>query len=115
MRRELPPRIPETAMPRPATQETHAADKTRRDTTINLRLSEKAKGLIDAAAAALGKTRTEFVIESAKQHATDVLLDQRLFELDAGQWNAFMQALGSPPLPNEQLRGLMARKPPWEK
>jgi uncharacterized protein (DUF1778 family) len=89
--------------------------KARRDTTINLRLPEKVKNLIDAAAAALGKTRTEFVIESAKQDAIDVLLDRRLFELDADQWDAFMRALDNPPLPNEHLRKLMARKPPWER
>lgn len=87
---------------------------TRRDATINLRLSERVKNLIDAAAAAIGKTRTEFVIESAKQHAIDVLLDQRLFELLPAQWDAFSQALDNPPLPNEALKQMMARRPPWE-
>ena len=87
----------------------------RRDATINLRLSEKVKTLIDTAAAALGKTRTEFVIDSARKHATDVLLDRRLFELEDEQWAAFTAALDNPPLPNERLRKLMARTPPWER
>jgi uncharacterized protein (DUF1778 family) len=87
----------------------------RRDATINLRLPIKVRHLIDTAAAVLGKTRTEFVIESAKQHAIDVLLDQRLFELEDDQWEAFNRALDEPPLPNDQLKQLMARKPPWEK
>ena len=87
----------------------------RRDTTINLRLPEKVKGLIDEAAAALGKTRTEFVIESAQQHAVDVLLDQRLFTLEPPQWDAFMAALDNPPPPNDALKRLMAQKAPWER
>jgi len=93
-----------------------SADKLRprRDATINLRLSENAKTLIDSAAAAVGKTRTEFMIDSASKHAMDVLLDRRLFGLDDEQWAAFNAALDSPPLPNERLKKLMARTPPWE-
>ena len=87
----------------------------RRDTTINLRLPLKTRDLIDEAAALAGKSRTDFVVESAKQHATDVLLDQRLFELEDDQWDAFVHALEDPPMPNTQLRKLLARKPPWEK
>ncbi len=88
---------------------------TRRDATINLRLSAKVRNLIDTAATIIGKTRTEFVVESAKQHAIDVLLDQRLFDLEPEQWDAFTQALDHPPLPNDQLKQLLARQPPWEK
>ncbi len=87
----------------------------RRDTTINLRLPETVKGLIDEAAAALGKTRTEFVIESAQQHAVDVLLDQRLFTLEPAAWDAFMAALDNPPPPSDALKQLIARKPPWQR
>lgn len=87
---------------------------TRRDTTINLRVSAKAKNLIDTAAAVVGKTRTEFLVESATRQAVDVLLDQRLFELEPDQWEAFTAALDNPPPPNDQLRKLMAGRPPWE-
>jgi len=86
----------------------------RRDATINLRLPEKVKNLIDSAAAATGKTRTEFMVESARRQAIDVLLDQRLFVLEAAQWERFDKALNEPPLPNEALSELMARTPPWE-
>lgn len=93
------------------TNETRA----RRDAVINLRIPVAIRNLIDKAAATIGKTRTEFVVESAKKHAIDVLLDQRLFELDPEQWATFMAALDEPPLPNQQLKQLMARKAPWEK
>lgn len=92
------------------------ADKVsvRRDATVNLRLPERVKALIDAAAASVGKTRTEFMIDSAQQQAIDVLLNQRLLELAPRQWEAFAAALDAPPAPNAELRKLMARKPPWE-
>ena len=86
----------------------------RRTATINLRLSEREKGLIDAAATSLGKTRTEFVLDSVRQQAVDVLLDRRLFELNDDEWQAVTQALENPPLPNRKLRQLMAKKSPWE-
>jgi uncharacterized protein (DUF1778 family) len=54
------------------------------------------------------------MIESARQHAVDVLLDQRVFNLDAHASAAFMRALESPPAPSEQLRKLMAERDPWE-
>jgi uncharacterized protein (DUF1778 family) len=85
----------------------------RRDTTINLRLPGRVRELIDTAAAASGTTRTEFMIESARRRAIDVMLDQRLLVLEADDWKAFNRALDDPPLPNDKLRSLMARKPPW--
>lgn len=87
----------------------------RRNTTVNLRLPEAERNLIDAAAAASGKTRTEFMVESARQRAVDVMLDQRLFVLDAPQWDAFLAALDEPPPPNDALKRLMAMTPPWER
>ena len=86
----------------------------RSSTVISLRMAVKVRNLIDAAAATLSQTRTEFMLDSAKQQAIDVLLDQRLFELEDDQWRAFNQALDNPPLPNNQLKKLMARTPPWE-
>ena len=54
----------------------------RRDAVVNLRMSKGVRDLIDEAAAALGKTRTDFIIDSSRKQATDVLLDQRLFALE---------------------------------
>jgi uncharacterized protein (DUF1778 family) len=85
----------------------------RRNATINLRLSAKVRDLIDTAAAASGTTRTEFVLESARRRAIDVMLDQRLIVLDDDAWAAFNRALDEPPMANARLKSLMARKPPW--
>ena len=45
--------------------------------TINLRASAEQKALIDRAASRLGKTRTDFMLDSAREAAEDTLLDQR--------------------------------------
>lgn len=83
--------------------------------SINLRIEAGTRQLIDDAAAILGKTRTEFMIDSARRQAVDVLLDQRLFVLDPKRYDAFMHALDNPPGPGPKLRSLLRRVPAWEK
>ena len=83
--------------------------------SINLRIETNTRRLIDDAAAVLGKTRTEFMIDSARRQAIDVLLDQRLFVLDAARYDAFMHALDNPPAPGPKLRALLRRVPAWRK
>jgi uncharacterized protein (DUF1778 family) len=83
--------------------------------SINLRIEANTRQLIDDAAAVLGKTRTEFMIESARRHAIDVLLDQRLFVLNSERYDAFMDALDNPPAPGPKLRSLLRRVPAWRK
>lgn len=101
----------------PASIETQSASDTpKRPTgTINLRVATQTRRLIDDAAAALGKTRTEFMVESARQAAIDVLLDQRLFVLDPERYDAFVHALDHPPAPGPKLRALLRRRPAWER
>src|ERR1044072_8079543 len=81
--------------------------------SINLRIEMQTRQLIDDAAAVLGKTRTEFMIDSARALAIDVLLDQRLFVLDSARYDAFVHALDNPPAPGPKLRALRRRTPAW--
>jgi uncharacterized protein (DUF1778 family) len=83
--------------------------------SINLRVESNTRQLIDDAAAALGKTRTEFMIESARRQAIDVLLDQGLFALESDRYDAFIHALDNPPAPGPKLRSLLRRVPAWQK
>lgn len=83
--------------------------------SINLRIDARSRQLIDEAAAVLGKTRTEFMLQSARQQAIDVLLDQRLFVLDSDRFDAFVRAIDDPPAPGPKLRSLLRRVPAWEK
>lgn len=82
--------------------------------SINLRIEARTRQLIDDAATALGKTRTEFMIDSARQAAIDVLLDQRLFVLDEKRYETFVHALDNPPAPGPRLRALLRRTPAWK-
>ena len=82
--------------------------------SINLRIETQTRQLIDDAAAALGKTRTEFMVESARKVAIDVLLDQRLFVLDPERYDAFLDALDNPPPPGPKLRSLLRRAAAWK-
>jgi len=78
-----------------------------------MRIPVRTRDLIDSAAAVEGKTRTEFVLESARLHAIDVLLDQRIFSLNVEQSAAFAEVLDHPPRPNDALKALMKRRAPW--
>lgn len=83
--------------------------------SINLRIETQTRQLIDDAAAILGKTRTDFMVDSARRQAIDVLLDQRLFVLDADRYDAFMRALDNAPAPGAKLRSLLRRVPAWRR
>ena len=85
-----------------------------RRSLINLRVTPRDRDLIDRAAAALGKNRSEFMMEASRQAAEDALLDRTAFRLDAEQCSAFMAQLDAPPAPNERLGKLLATPAPWE-
>jgi uncharacterized protein (DUF1778 family) len=82
--------------------------------SINLRIESGTRQVIDEAAAVLGKTRTEFMIDSARTRAIDVLLDQRFFALDPDGYDTFIRALDNPPPAGPKLRALLRRVPAWE-
>jgi uncharacterized protein (DUF1778 family) len=103
------------AMTAAATERPASRGPRRERGTINLRVSERTRQLIDTAAAVVGKSRTEFMLDSARRHAIDVVLDQRLFVLDAEQYDAFVRVLDNPPPAGAQLKALMKKRPLWEK
>lgn len=72
------------------------------------------KTLIDRAAEALGRNRSDFMLETACREATAVLLDRRLFLLDEPAYQRFTAALDETPAENPRLRRLLASKAPWE-
>ena len=90
------------------------SEDTTRSVNINLRAPVKVKELIDRAADIVGKTRTEFMLDSARRYAEDVLLDQSLFQLDEDKFKAFINLLDEAPKPKPELKKLLATKAPWE-
>ncbi len=85
-----------------------------RSDNINIRVAPEMLGLIDRAARVRGKTRTDFILDTMRRACEDVMLDQRLFLLDEGQWSAFTNALDAPLEDNARLSALLGRKPAWE-
>ncbi len=86
-----------------------------RDVTINLRANRKQRALIDRAAEATGKNRSDFMLEAACREAGAVLLDRRFFLLDERTYKRFIAALDKAPDENPRLRRLLASKAPWER
>ncbi len=87
-----------------------------RDTAINLRARAADRDLIDRAAQAQGKTRSEFMLEAARERARQVLVDQVFFQLDAKAFKRFEKLLEAPVgASSKRLIDLLQRKAPWEK
>jgi uncharacterized protein (DUF1778 family) len=82
--------------------------------TLNVRIKPEDRNLIDRAAEMLGKSRTDFVLESARRAAEDALLDQTLFKVSPMAYAEFVARLDAPPAPNKKLRRTMTTPAPWE-
>lgn len=85
--------------------------------SINLRISDAEKALIDQAAQSMGKSRTAFILENTLRMAEEVILDRTRFTLDSDQWTQLSMALDNPPS-EDQMRGLsklFAARAPWQK
>lgn len=85
-----------------------------RDIKINIRVKSNQRDLIDRAASLQGKTRSEFMLESACQKAQDVILDRTFFGLDDSQFEQFVELLDASPSPNDELCALLKTKAPWD-
>jgi uncharacterized protein (DUF1778 family) len=84
-----------------------------RGETINLRASRRQKALIDQAAGAVGRSRSDFMLGAACREAEEVLLDRRYFVLSEQAFREFSAMLDRPPQDNPKLRRLFERKAPW--
>lgn len=85
-----------------------------RDVTINIRAKANQRAIIDRAAELQGKSRSEFMLESAYQKAQDVILDRCFFGLDELKFKQFLALLDAPPTPNQKLNALLKTKSPWD-
>ncbi|MFT6552124.1 MAG: hypothetical protein ACJA1I_002172 [Zhongshania marina] len=81
---------------------------------INMRVEPSQHALLTKAAALLNKDRSAFILDVACREAQNVLLDQRLFQLDEDDFAAFEQALAAPIPENAALKALLKEPSPWE-
>ena len=82
---------------------------------INLRVTRSQKALIDRAASALGRNRSDFMLDAACQEAESILLDRRYFILSDAEFKRFTAMLDKPPSSNPRLERLLRTKAPWDK
>ena len=86
-----------------------------REITINLRAHAAQKDLIDRAAEAQGKNRTEFMLEAACERAEQVLLEKTFFALDEDRYRQFTAILDKPVANQERVMRLLTKKAPWDR
>ncbi|MBP7340252.1 DUF1778 domain-containing protein [Niveispirillum sp.] len=80
---------------------------------VNLRVREDVRDLIDQAARANGKTRSDFMIEASRQAAENALLDQTFVRVDADTYAQYLAVLDRPPSGDGYERLMRAPKP-WK-
>ncbi|HEJ7999504.1 TPA: DUF1778 domain-containing protein [Serratia liquefaciens] len=81
---------------------------------LNLRIKSEDKILIDRAASATGKNRTEFILEAARRAAEEMLADLRMIDVSPEIYQLFIDQLDMPPQTNEVLRKTMQSQSPWD-
>lgn len=81
---------------------------------INMRVEPSQHTLLTRAAEVLKKDRSAFILDVACREAENVLLDQRLFQLDNHAFAAFDKALAAPVPGNARLKSLLTSPSPWE-
>ena len=79
---------------------------------VNLRVRTEIRSLIDRAAKANGKTRSEFMIDAARRAAEEAILDQTLVRVDEATYALFTDALDQPPS-GTGFERLMHTPKPW--
>lgn len=82
--------------------------------SLNIRIRPEDRRLIDRAASARGKNRTDFILDAARQAAEEALLERAIISVSPEAYAEFVARLDAPAQPNERLRRTMQGRPPWE-
>ena len=89
------------------------ATTVRRD-SLNLRIKPEDRGMIDLAARTTGKSRTDFVLDAARDAARNALLDRTDISVPPEVYAEFVARLDAPATPNARLRKTLQTPPPWD-
>ena len=80
---------------------------------IALRLRRSEVELIDRAASARGRSRTDFMRDAALREAEMAILDEVLVKTGSQALRHFLKEISRPPRPVPELVALFRRSPPW--
>lgn len=84
-----------------------------RDVILSVSTDARSCALIDRAAAAVGKSRSAFVLEAACKEAEAVLRSGGFFALNDAQYRTFLTTLDEPAC-SAKLADFLATKAPWD-
>jgi uncharacterized protein (DUF1778 family) len=84
-----------------------------KESRLAVRLTGEQRERIDQAAAAEGRTVTDFAIAALSERAGHVLADRRIFPIDRAHWDQFVELLDQPVRSLPRLAELLARDPGW--
>ncbi|MGZ4444764.1 MAG: type II toxin-antitoxin system TacA family antitoxin [Nocardioidaceae bacterium] len=90
---------------------TGAASK---DDRLAVRMTARQKQDIERAAVVLGRTVTDFSVQTLTERAEEVLADRRLFDLSQEEWDEFLRQLEQPARPVAELVALLRRRSVFE-
>ena len=79
---------------------------------VNLRVRGDVRALIDRAAQAHGKSRSDFMIDASRRAAEDALLDQTFVRVDQETYRLFLKVLDDKP-GGKGFKRLMKARKPW--
>jgi uncharacterized protein (DUF1778 family) len=79
---------------------------------LDIRIAPEDRERFDRAAAATGKSLSDFIVEGGREHADRVLADRTVFSLDAASWETFVTELDRPPRENAKLDRLLSSRRP---
>lgn len=82
--------------------------------TLNIRIKPEERSLIDRAASARGKNRTDFILDAARLAAEEALLEQAIITASPKAYAEFLARLDMPPQPSERLRKTLQTPAPWD-
>lgn len=86
---------------------------TARSSRLGLRATHAQETVLRRAAEVAHKSLTDFILDAATQAAEQTLLDQRLFMVSGGQYQALLTLMDRPASDNPGLADLLSRRPAW--
>ncbi len=90
---------------------THPRQSAAKETRISVRVKPAEKALIGRAARIQRATLTEFILENALHAASQLVAEQKHFEMTPEQFKRFCRALDAPPARNLKVMRRLLNEP----
>lgn len=92
-----------------------ATSRTAKNQRIEVRATERQEAILRQAASATDRTMTDFILDSAVDHAERILAERRWFVATPEQYDEFLRLLDEPLESTEKFEKLWSRPSPFGK